>query len=565
MFGDILLKIGAVAFMVFFFGFCIFIHELGHFLAAKWRGLHVIAFSIGFRKIWSKKIGGVEYRIGWIPFGGYVEIPQVDASGEALDEDGKPLPKAKPLDRMIAVVAGPLFNILFGFALGTVVWICGVPQDTPTLKEIEVESIEEKSPEYNAGLRTGDVIYKLNGETFDTTWNGFVSKILFTIGEVKLGVKRDGKEFEVSYFPAVNKKISPEEGIAYPFFFPKIPVYLYPEKNSQLAELGIKSGDRLILVDGRKINELGDLSSILLFESNGKPMTLTVLRDGRELVFKDVKPTLLKESDGSEGGYYLRMSENPLLRVPKGSPLEKAGLKKGDRIVSLDGTKINEISDVRSVIDKTQGKTLKAVYERDGRRLETDITPVYVRYYALTGVNFAMLTHPTPWAQFENVIVMTWKSLRGIGVSIGKKLNLTEKYTTIEPKHMSGPIGIGRYLYTSVYYGSVIQGLMLVVLITFNLGLLNLLPIPVLDGGHIVLALLEIIFRRPMPQKILEPITIGFVVLLVSFMLFVSFYDVKKLATPLIRSMEKDGEQKTENVEQESQNVNVKAEPVKAN
>ena len=58
MLGDILLKIGAVAFMVFFFGFCIFIHELGHFLAAKWRGLHVIAFSIGFRKIWSKKIGG---------------------------------------------------------------------------------------------------------------------------------------------------------------------------------------------------------------------------------------------------------------------------------------------------------------------------------------------------------------------------------------------------------------------------------------------------------------------------------------------------------------------------
>ena len=102
-------------------------------------------------------------------------------------------------------------------------------------------------------------------------------------------------------------------------------------------------------------------------------------------------------------------------------------------------------------------------------------------------------------------------------------------------------------------------------LLNIVLFLLNLLPIPVLDGGHIVLALLEIIFRRPMPQKILEPITIGFVVLLVSFMLFVSFYDVKKLATPLIRSMEKDGEQKTENVEQESQNVNVKAEPVKAN
>lgn len=559
---DILLKIGAIAFMVFFFGFCIFIHELGHFLAAKWRGLHVIAFSIGFRKIWSKKIGGVEYRIGWIPFGGYVEIPQVDASGEAVDENGKPLPKAKPLDRIIAVVAGPLFNILFGFALGTVIWFCGVPQDTPTLKEIEVESIEEKSPEYNAGLRQGDVIYKLNGEAFDTTWNGFVSKILFTIGEVKLSVRRDGREFEVAYFPAVNRKISPAEGIAYPFFFPKIPVYLYPEKGSQLAKLGVKDGDRLIMVNGKKINEVGDLSSILLFETDGKPVTFTVQRGARELTFRGIELTPVKDADGTEGGYYLRMSENPLLRVPENSPLEKAGLKKGDRLVSLDGVKIQDIEDVRALLDRTAGKTLKVVYERDGKQLETEITPQYVRYYDLTGVRFAMLQHPTPWAQFENVLVMTWKSLRGICVSIGKKLKLTEQYTTIEPKHMSGPIGIGRYLYTSVYYGSVIQGLTLVVLITFNLGLLNLLPIPVLDGGHILLALLEIIFRRPMPQKILEPITIGFVVLLISFMLFVSFYDVKKLATPLIRSIEKNKAPAVEKVEEAG---NDKAQPVPAN
>ena len=107
-----------------------------------------------------------------------------------------------------------------------------------------------------------------------------------------------------------------------------------------------------------------------------------------------------------------------------------------------------------------------------------------------------------------------------------------------------------------------IQGLTLVVLITFNLGLLNLLPIPVLDGGHILLALLEIIFRRPMPQKILEPITIGFVVLLISFMLFVSFYDVKKLATPLIRSIEKNKAPAAEKVEEAG---NDKAQPVPAN
>ncbi|HRR06897.1 MAG TPA: site-2 protease family protein, partial [Victivallales bacterium] len=70
-------------FVFFAVGLCIFIHELGHFLVAKWRGLHIIAFSIGFKKIWSYKYKGVDYRIGCIPFGGYVELPQIDSSGDA--------------------------------------------------------------------------------------------------------------------------------------------------------------------------------------------------------------------------------------------------------------------------------------------------------------------------------------------------------------------------------------------------------------------------------------------------------------------------------------------------
>ncbi len=104
----------SVLFMLIFFGLCIFIHELGHFLAGRLCGLHVSAFSIGFRKIWWKKINGVEYRIGWIPVGGYVELPQIDSTGEAKDEDGNILPKAEPWKRIVTAFAGPLFNILFG-------------------------------------------------------------------------------------------------------------------------------------------------------------------------------------------------------------------------------------------------------------------------------------------------------------------------------------------------------------------------------------------------------------------------------------------------------------------
>ena len=103
---------------------------------------------------------------------------------------------------------------------------------------------------------------------------------------------------------------------------------------------------------------------------------------------------------------------------------------------------------------------------------------------------------------------------------------------------MSGPIGIGKYLFLSVYRGSLILGLNVVVVITFNLGLVNLLPIPVLDGGHILLALLELLLRRPVSRKVLEPISIVFITLLIGFMIFVSFYDVKKIVTPAMRNLQ---------------------------
>src|SRR5690554_5148177 len=181
---DILRIIGALLFLIFFFGFCIFIHELGHFLAAKWRGLHIIAFSLGFRKFWSKKINGVEYRLGYLPFGGYVELPQVDSSGIPTDENGNELPQAKPFDRICTAVAGPLFNVLFGLSLGCLVWWFGVPQDSPKMKSVTVSRIDTSGPEYAAGLRSGDKIYKLNGKTFNWTWNEFIQSTMLAVGNI---------------------------------------------------------------------------------------------------------------------------------------------------------------------------------------------------------------------------------------------------------------------------------------------------------------------------------------------------------------------------------------------
>ena len=149
---DILEIIGCVLFVIFFLGFCVFIHELGHFLTAKMCGMHVNAFSLGFKKAWGRKIGGVDYRIGWLPFGGYVDIPQIDSTEIPHDAEGKELPPAKPIHRLLSAFAGPFFNILFGLALGCVVWLIGVPQDSPKMREITVASVEKAGTEYNSGV-----------------------------------------------------------------------------------------------------------------------------------------------------------------------------------------------------------------------------------------------------------------------------------------------------------------------------------------------------------------------------------------------------------------------------
>ena len=532
-----ILIILSALFMIFFFGFCIFIHELGHFLAARWRGLAVTAFSIGFRKIWSRTYNGVEYRIGWIPFGGYVEIPQLDPEvevgkkkeGKEKEEPKKVYPPAKPLDRLIAVFAGPLFNILFGFLLATVIWVCGIYQDSPRLTRITVGELKMESPEYKAGLRNGDVIVTLNGKSFRTSWSGFVKDILFTVDAVRLGVERNGKIVEISYIPIPNPDVQPTEGIAYPFFRPRLPVQVSPSRDGAGYKAGLRQGDIILEADGKKVSYVDEFTQILM-QAQGKPLSLKVKRGEKIFTIAGLKGEL--RDAGKLPRRMLGFMDNPVRSVLKGYPMEKAGLMKGDKILSIDGKSVETVPEIQKqlAIDGEKGKNppVNVVLERNGVKKTITVTPALVKDYKY-GLRFVSKVYPTPWQQFTDVIDMTLRSLRGIGISMGRNLHLTEKHTTIRPKHMSGPLGIGRVLFLSVYRSSFIHGLSFVVLISFSLGLLNLLPIPVLDGGHIVLAFLEIIFRRPIPQKFLNPISYVFIFVLIGFMLFVSFYDVKRI------------------------------------
>ncbi len=530
---------GSAILVVLFFGMCVFIHELGHFLVAKWRGLHIVAFSIGFRKIWGKKINGVEYRIGWIPAGGYVDLPQIDTTDTPVDEEGNELPPAKPLDRLLTAFAGPLFNILFGMLLGCVIWIWGMPQESPNFTEIVVNEVIVDSPEYRGGLRPNDAIVAINGREFDLSWKQFTKRILFNLGKVNLTVRRNGELLNVEYLPEANPYVPAEirrEGLAMPFFSPKIPLLVNPMPNSPAAKAGLRENDAILRVNDNAVDSMPEVSFIVA-GADGQPVYLDVRHaDGTEEsinitpckwselddAYADVQPT-------GQFGFYLTQNDLDKIGlkisgVAAFSPADAAGIQKNDVLLSVNGTVIANFDSFRdSVKDVTAGQSYEFIVDRAGEQVKFDLTPAMLNVYAL-GVSAEFKVYPSPWKQFTDVVEMSYYSVRNIGVNLANKLNLTEQVSTVSAKNLSGPVGIVKVMY-SAFDTSLIMGVFVVVFISFALAITNLLPLPVLDGGHILFAVIELVFRRPLPKSFIKMLSMVFVVLLIGGMAAVTVLD----------------------------------------
>jgi len=614
---DFLNMVGVVLFVVFFFGFCVFIHELGHFLAAKWCGLHINAFSIGFKKAWGKKIDGIDYRIGWLPFGGYVDLPQVDATGSDIqDEEGNPLPPGKPMARIITAVAGPIFNILFGLALGCVIWHWGVPQDSSKMSTIIVEDIIDGAPSQRAGLVDGDKIVKLNGETFNKTWGKFLESFILAAGKTTLTVERDGKEVDITFQAEVNpnNEMLKSEGIASPWFSPVIPAIVYPQlgehaskagmkagdiiveingkpvkrKMDALAELdlknkkvynitvmrngalvalspfesvstdkreqqvgtmfvaryyhpifkgiaedsvlykkGVRDGDEITKIDGEYLSNFEDLEDTFTLGSTEKIVSITVTRDGTDIDFKDI----LIPSENSSSSETVQIAYERWIEISEvfeDTPASLSGIKAGDRIIKINNEELNGSEHYRNSIQAAGPEGVELAIVRDSREIVVTVKPKVYEIQDI-GFEFAQRKYPTPVTQFTDVISNSYRSLKAVGTGILFKMGFSDQKTSLGLKNFSGPVGISTMIGKIVSRGSYLQGLAFIVMITFSLGMLNLLPLPVLDGGHIVMAGIQIVIRRPLPAKLVQPLMNACAFMLISFMLYVTVYDVLRL------------------------------------
>lgn len=458
-------NIWSILLVVLFFGGSIFVHELGHFLAARRRGVKVERFSIGFGpKIFSwRGKDGVEYRLSWLPLGGYVSLPQLaDLSaieGAASPEVAK-LPPPSYSTKLIVFAAGAVFNVLFASLLATILWRWGqeVVMEEQTnvvgavLTEIELaDGSTRPGPAFAAGVKPGDIIKTIDGKTVRSL-------------------------SDVSYLIALGSGRS--------------------LKNEPKAELIIERG--------------------------GETLTFSVypVRVGDESI-RDI---------GIEPSTRVHVAG-----VQSGSAADSAGLKAGDVITHIDDEPVTYQSFIREYIRRTEGRPVAVRYERDGASHTVQITPqkvvdpetnaeVHRLGVALRGDYTIQTVHIAPWEQIRRNIVMTWRTLASL-ISPSSDIGLSK---------VSGPIGIVERMHAFAQ-ADLRAVIWFTILINVNLAIFNLLPIPVLDGGHIFFATIGKLRGRPISPDFIARTQSVFMLLLFSMVIYVSFFDVRRIERQRLR------------------------------
>jgi len=441
--------------IVALFNIIIFVHELGHFLAARWRGLQVDRFQIWFGKpVWKKTINGVQYGLGWIPAGGFVALPQM-APMEAIEgsaEDGEnrpPLPPISAMDKIIVAFAGPLFSLLLALSCALIVTKVGKPRDF--IPETRIGYVDPEMPAYKAGIRTGDRILEINGRPVD----GFQGSL-----------------------------------------------------DSIFEQIVLSRGEKIRFT----IERPGETSPITLDTGFERAQTRWFQRSG------------LREVGIDPAGDVI------VGHVMQNSPADKAGIVPGDQLVSVDGSELISIAQLSAHMRATDFQPVEVVVKSgaDGVARTLSLTPeapvkpkgqppMIGITWDTSGQVDTRIVHPGAYEQVKDSVRMMWVTLT----------SLVSPKSSIGIDQLTGPVGIAKIqLHLLQTENGWRRVLAFMVLFNVNLAILNMLPFPVLDGGHITLAILEKIAGRPVKAKPLEVIQTACALALISLMLYVTSKDV---------------------------------------
>ena len=433
-------------------GVVVFIHELGHFLAARFMGIEVEAFSIGWGKpILRKKIRGVEYRLGLFPLGGYCKMKGENEFESAYKnkqtgidaEDGSYF-SVHPFRRIVTCISGPLFNFLFAVLVLSIIWGIGFEVNTLGNRIILVSDISGSS--------------------------------------------------------------------------------IYPAD-----EAGLKTGDRIISIKGAKTETYNEIQERIALHP-GELLPMQIERDGAILDLA-VRPVMEKSSGAGKIGVYF-WTDPIIEKISEGSPAEMAGLKAGDRILKINGADIPYTMALLKVIED-QPLVLNVDYVRNGTGSQAALIPVYTESGgADLGITWKAIRYRTnrlyPHLALAKGASESWKtftaSLKSLSL-LFKGIDLTTA--------VSGPVRI-TYMVGDVAaegfnqsFGAGISSMAsFLSLISIALCIMNLLPLPILDGGMIILFLIEGIRRKPLHPRFISVFQTVGVVFIAGLMLFAVFGDI---------------------------------------
>jgi regulator of sigma E protease len=508
-------------------GVLVFVHEIGHFLAAKLCNVYVVRLSLGFgRRLFGFKKGETDYCISAIPLGGYVkmvgqeDMPRSSEEAEQAEPDLPDIPPERRFDtqptrnKLAISLAGPLMNLLFAIPVLWVVFMVGI--HVPIFSQhTRIGAVTEGSPAEQAGIKPGQRVVSINGVSVGK-WEEVQLKI-WTSEDKPLDMELEDLSGEITHTTVTPTRpvdstratigIEPFITVAIRSIVPGMPA----------ERSGLKPGDIILTYNHqRPDNESMSMSKLIgkVNESAGKPLMLTVLRDGRTFD-ATVVPEKVNVIKGVE------FDNNVVAYVESDEAGSAASLLKPEDVVTAVNGELLKKEDTADSLARRifnyGGYTVGLTVERDVgffREPQRLNVTAPLSQKGMIGVAFS----PMVTEKFGPGMAFV-KGLGAFGDSFALVMKTIYYLVSgrVSTREMAGPIGIGVLTEQTLKLG-IGYYLNFVAFITINLAILNLLPIPMLDGGLILIALIESVRRKPLDEKYLiwaQKVGLAFILLLV--------------------------------------------------
>lgn len=500
-------------------GMCIFIHELGHLLGGRMVGIKAKVFSLGYGKGFiKKKVGDTTYQVTLIPFGGYCQFYGEDP-GEEKTGEGFEFLSAHPLRRIVTVAMGPLFNLAFGIILFFMMNIIGYSKESnQIIIPQEYTSGSYVSPAYKAGMKTGDRIMSISGKEV-RAFSDIQAEVFFSEGEtLKFQVDRSGEEH---FFDVTPGQASAQEGRF------TIGVMPYTKgisvtrvvSGSMADKAGLAENDIIYMVDDTRVYTPADFSGYLQ-EYAGKNVSVKYYRAGAEesteIVPVKTEIFVITGTEGREETFAGNVEFRELL---------------DQGLVKIDGKTVTDYTVFLKDAENVQGRN--AIFDIRDKRITGSID---IKRKAMIGIEIGLVFDTVnvkmgPGRALVQAFAEPWQfivmNIKGFGLLFSGKMDVRES--------ISGPIRIAKIAGDVLYYRGASDFILLMAKISIILMIMNLLPIPAVDGSHLVFYTIEAVRGKPINEQIMARIQGFGIIFLITLGIFVIINDISML--PFVQNL----------------------------